>query len=146
MAKELNDSIAVNLMSRSVDGDKELSHKTHHYDNVINYGQQQAIMMIKKQESDYKNKDGNQTTPSLRNFNSVSENPYFIPMHHIHPHSDSYGHSSIDEATRKREIILLKNKEEAKECRRKKKEYVRCLEDRVNLLENQNKNLIEELK
>ena len=55
-------------------------------------------MMIKKQESDYKNNDGNsnflfklsslvkfysftgnQTTPSLSNFNSVSENPYFIP-------------------------------------------------------------------
>jgi len=34
----------------------------------------------------------------------------------------------------------------AKECRRKKKEYVKCLENRVAVLENQNKALIEELK
>ena len=36
--------------------------------------------------------------------------------------------------------------EAAKECRRKKKEYIKCLEQRVNVLENQNKALIEELK
>ena len=34
----------------------------------------------------------------------------------------------------------------ARECRRKKKEYVKCLENRVAVLENQNKALIEELK
>lgn len=37
-------------------------------------------------------------------------------------------------------------REAAKECRRKKKEYVKCLENRVAVLENQNKALIEELK
>lgn len=36
--------------------------------------------------------------------------------------------------------------EAAKECRRRKKEYVRCLETRVAVLENQNKQLIEELQ
>ncbi len=36
--------------------------------------------------------------------------------------------------------------EAAKECRRKKKEYVRCLESRVSILEQQNKQLILELK
>jgi len=36
--------------------------------------------------------------------------------------------------------------EAARECRRKKKEYVKCLENRVAILENQNKTLIEELK
>ena len=41
---------------------------------------------------------------------------------------------------------MLKNREAAKECRRKKKEYVKCLENRVAVLENQNKALIEELK
>lgn len=46
----------------------------------------------------------------------------------------------------KRELRLLKNKEAARECRRKKKEYVKCLENRVAVLENQNKALIEELK
>ena len=37
-------------------------------------------------------------------------------------------------------------REAARECRRKKKEYIKCLENRVALLENQNKTLIEELK
>ena len=37
-------------------------------------------------------------------------------------------------------------REAAKECRRKKKEYVKCLENRVAVLENQNKQLIDELK
>lgn len=50
------------------------------------------------------------------------------------------------EAARKRELRLLKNSEAAKECRRRKKEYVRCLETRVAVLENQNKQLIEELQ
>ena len=34
----------------------------------------------------------------------------------------------------------------ARECRRKKKEYIKCLEERVTVLENQNKALIEELR
>ena len=37
-------------------------------------------------------------------------------------------------------------REAARECRRKKKEYIKCLENRVAVLENQNKALIEELK
>ncbi|XP_055770851.1 cyclic AMP-dependent transcription factor ATF-1-like isoform X3 [Salvelinus fontinalis] len=48
--------------------------------------------------------------------------------------------------TMKREIRLAKNREAARECRRKKKQYVKCLENRVAVLENQNKTLIEELK
>lgn len=51
-----------------------------------------------------------------------------------------------EDATRKREIRLLKNREAARECRNKKKEYIKCLENRVAVLENQNKALIEELK
>jgi len=43
-------------------------------------------------------------------------------------------------------VIITMFREAAKECRRKKKEYVRCLENRVAVLENQNKTLIEELK
>ena len=38
------------------------------------------------------------------------------------------------------------SREAARECRRKKKDYIKCLENRVALLENQNKTLIEELK
>lgn len=54
--------------------------------------------------------------------------------------------AASEEASRKRELRLLKNREAAKECRRKKKDYVKCLENRVAVLENQNKTLIEELK
>ncbi|KAB5523563.1 hypothetical protein PHYPO_G00154050 [Pangasianodon hypophthalmus] len=56
------------------------------------------------------------------------------------------GQGGAEEATRKREVRLMKNREAARECRRKKKEYVKCLENRVAVLENQNKTLIEELK
>ncbi|XP_066487487.1 cAMP-responsive element modulator isoform X2 [Tiliqua scincoides] len=51
-----------------------------------------------------------------------------------------------EEATRKRELRLMKNREAAKECRRRKKEYVKCLESRVAMLEVQNKKLVEELE
>ncbi|NWV07122.1 CREM protein, partial [Ptilonorhynchus violaceus] len=51
-----------------------------------------------------------------------------------------------EEATRKREMRLLKNREAAKECRRRKKEYIKCLESRVAVLEVQNKKLIQELE
>ena len=37
---------------------------------------------------------------------------------------------SITMKIRKREIRLLKNREAARECRRKKKEYIKCLENR----------------
>ncbi|XP_065897474.1 cyclic AMP-dependent transcription factor ATF-1-like isoform X2 [Dysidea avara] len=51
-----------------------------------------------------------------------------------------------DEAHKKRDVRLRKNREAAKECRRKKKEYVRCLENRVSVLESQNQALIGELR
>ena len=43
-------------------------------------------------------------------------------------------------------LFILPNREAARECRAKKKEYIKCLENRVAVLENQNKALIEELK
>lgn len=51
-----------------------------------------------------------------------------------------------DQSRAKREMRLQKNREAARECRRKKKEYIKCLENRVAVLENQNKALIDELK
>lgn len=51
-----------------------------------------------------------------------------------------------EDASRKREMRLMKNRDAAKECRRRKKEYVKCLETRVAVLEHQNKQLIDELK
>ncbi|CBY13307.1 unnamed protein product [Oikopleura dioica] len=61
--------------------------------------------------------------------------------------SSHTGPSEIaEEAARRREIRLMKNREAARECRRKKKEYVKCLENRVGVLEEQNRSLIEELQ
>nr|CAG4643501.1 EOG090X0DMT [Ilyocryptus agilis] len=59
-------------------------------------------------------------------------------------HSDEW--DPAEPTMQKRELRLLKNREAARECRRKKKEYIKCLENRVAVLENQNKALIEELK
>jgi len=56
------------------------------------------------------------------------------------------GAGQAEGQARKREIRLMKNREAARECRNKKKEYIKCLENRVAVLENQNKALIEELK
>jgi len=67
---------------------------------------------------------------------------FFVPV----GVSGGGGHHPPEEQTRKREIRLLKNREAARECRRKKKEYIKCLENRVAVLENQNKALIDELK
>uniref|UniRef100_UPI00358E29E6 cAMP-responsive element modulator-like n=1 Tax=Myxine glutinosa TaxID=7769 RepID=UPI00358E29E6 len=65
----------------------------------------------------------------------------------IHQPSGLPGRQHVwDDTTCKRELRLLKNREAAKECRRRKKEYVKCLENRVSVLENQNKQLIEELQ
>lgn len=43
-------------------------------------------------------------------------------------------------------FLFYDSSEAARECRRKKKEYIKCLEERVAVLENQNKALIEELR
>uniref|UniRef100_A0A8C2RNQ5 cAMP-responsive element modulator n=1 Tax=Capra hircus TaxID=9925 RepID=A0A8C2RNQ5_CAPHI len=43
-------------------------------------------------------------------------------------------------------LLSIFFREAAKECRRRKKEYVKCLESRVAVLEVQNKKLIEELE
>ncbi|XP_037829032.1 uncharacterized protein LOC119616626 [Kryptolebias marmoratus] len=51
-----------------------------------------------------------------------------------------------EDAIKKRQLRLMKNREAARECRQRKKEYVKCLESRVEVLETQNKTLIEELR
>jgi len=78
---------------------------------------------------------------TIRPVSSASTSPSVVM-------SGGMGHSGTGEpeVTKKREIRLLKNREAARECRRKKKEYIKCLENRVAVLENQNKALIDELK
>ncbi|CAH0554959.1 unnamed protein product [Brassicogethes aeneus] len=68
---------------------------------------------------------------------------FFVP---VVAQSGSLSGSAGEDQARKREMRLLKNREAARECRRKKKEYIKCLENRVAVLENQNKTLIDELK
>ncbi|XP_065200129.1 cyclic AMP-dependent transcription factor ATF-1-like isoform X3 [Planococcus citri] len=80
---------------------------------------------------------------------SNQEGQYFMPNDIVV--TQNSGNVSInsvitEDQVRKRELRLLKNREAARECRRKKKEYIKCLENRVAVLENQNKALIEELK
>ncbi|XP_017074249.1 cyclic AMP response element-binding protein B isoform X2 [Drosophila eugracilis] len=78
-------------------------------------------------------------------------NPAMMPMDPTYYLSNRMPYNTnnsgiAEDQTRKREIRLQKNREAARECRRKKKEYIKCLENRVAVLENQNKALIEELK
>lgn len=80
------------------------------------------------------------------NHSDDSNTPFFVPSMSSLGGSVNLPGSPQDESSRKREIRLLKNREAARECRRKKKEYIKCLENRVAVLENQNKALIEELK
>ena len=60
---------------------------------------------------------------------------YMNPMAHKFVSSHSAPSEIAEEAARRREIRLSKNREAARECRRKKKEYVKCLENRVQVLE-----------
>lgn len=96
---------------------------------------------------------GTTTSPNVTAFVQGPNGQYFVPVHTLNStdegivlNGDLSASAVIEETTRKRELRLLKNREAAKECRRKKKDYVRCLENRVALLENQNKTLISELK
>ncbi|KAH8362431.1 hypothetical protein KR200_007115 [Drosophila serrata] len=82
---------------------------------------------------------GNATNSSLMQLDPT----YYMP-NRISYNTNNSG--IAEDQTRKREIRLQKNREAARECRRKKKEYIKCLENRVAVLENQNKALIEELK
>lgn len=81
----------------------------------------------------------NSDLPSPSN-SSNSSNPSSSTTNQIKRHGDG------PDTTRKREVRLQKNRDAARECRRKKKEYIKCLEERVTGLETQNKALIEELR
>lgn len=95
------------------------------------------------------------SNPTILQYAPNAEGQFFIPVSVAVTTQQSYQTASNllqensavpEETSRKRELRLLKNREAARECRRKKKEYVKCLENRVAVLENQNKALIEELK
>ncbi|KAJ1061620.1 hypothetical protein K5549_002655 [Capra hircus] len=87
---------------------------------------------------------GDMQTYQIRTAPSATSLPQTVVM--TSPVTLTSQTSKTDDPQLKREIRLMKNREAARECRRKKKEYVKCLENRVAVLENQNKTLIEELK
>ncbi|XP_014802965.1 PREDICTED: cyclic AMP-dependent transcription factor ATF-1 isoform X2 [Calidris pugnax] len=87
---------------------------------------------------------GDMQTYQIRTTPTTSSLPQTVVM--TSPVTLTSQTSKTDDPQLKREIRLMKNREAARECRRKKKEYVKCLENRVAVLENQNKTLIEELK
>ncbi|KAJ8397034.1 hypothetical protein AAFF_G00010880 [Aldrovandia affinis] len=87
---------------------------------------------------------GEMQTFQIRTTSNTSSLPQTVVM--TSPVNISSHSTKSDDPQMKREIRLAKNREAARECRRKKKEYVKCLENRVAVLENQNKTLIEELK
>ncbi|XP_075055393.1 cyclic AMP-dependent transcription factor ATF-1 [Mixophyes fleayi] len=87
---------------------------------------------------------GDMQTYQIRTTSTTTSLPQTVVM--TSPVTLSCPPTKTDDPQLKREIRLMKNREAARECRRKKKEYVKCLENRVAVLENQNKTLIEELK
>lgn len=87
---------------------------------------------------------GDMQTYQIRTTPSATSLPQAVVM--TSPVTLTSQTTKTDDPQLKREIRLMKNREAARECRRKKKEYVKCLENRVAVLENQNKTLIEELK
>ncbi|XP_018420037.1 PREDICTED: cyclic AMP-dependent transcription factor ATF-1 [Nanorana parkeri] len=87
---------------------------------------------------------GDMQTYQIRTTSTTTSLPQTVVM--TSPVTLSCQTQKSDDPQLKREIRLMKNREAARECRRKKKEYVKCLENRVAVLENQNKTLIEELK
>ncbi|KAF7246940.1 Cyclic AMP-dependent transcription factor ATF-1 [Varanus komodoensis] len=87
---------------------------------------------------------GDMQTYQIRSTPTTTSLPQTVVM--TTPVSLTSQSTKTDDPQLKREIRLMKNREAARECRRKKKEYVKCLENRVAVLENQNKTLIEELK
>ncbi|MEE6471868.1 hypothetical protein FKM82_009402 [Ascaphus truei] len=87
---------------------------------------------------------GDMQTYQIRTTSTTTSLPQTVVM--TSPVTLSCPTTKTDDPQLKREIRLMKNREAARECRRKKKEYVKCLENRVAVLENQNKTLIEELK
>ncbi|CAF0852725.1 unnamed protein product [Adineta ricciae] len=90
--------------------------------------------------SSYKHSRSSNPDLSSPSNSSNSSNPS-SSHHHQSKRQDEGG-----DPTRKRAVRLQKNRDAARECRRKKKEYIKCLEERVTGLETQNKALIEELR
>lgn len=119
----------------------------NHYHTVLPAG---TLQLTSQGEGIHTLTMTNSTTAggTIVQYTQGQDGEFYVPGEIVVTQNASLGGGSIlaEDQARKREMRLLKNREAARECRRKKKEYIKCLENRVAVLENQNKALIEELK
>ncbi|XP_076248391.1 cyclic-AMP response element binding protein B isoform X7 [Calliopsis andreniformis] len=121
--------------------DSEVSSHSLHYQTVIPAGTIQIATQGEGVPGLHTLTMSNATTAggTIVQYAQGQDTQFFVP--------DYTGHGVVvEDAAKKRQLRLLKNREAARECRRKKKEYIKCLENRVAILENRNQTLIEELK
>ncbi|XP_011144772.1 cyclic AMP-responsive element-binding protein 1 isoform X5 [Harpegnathos saltator] len=121
--------------------DSEVSSHSLHYQTVIPAGTIQIATQGEGVPGLHTLTMSNAATPggAIVQYAQGQDTQFFVPAY--------TGHGVVvEDAARKREMRLLKNREAARECRRKKKEYIKCLENRVAVLENRNQTLIDELK
>ncbi|XP_072764683.1 cyclic AMP-responsive element-binding protein 1 isoform X7 [Anoplolepis gracilipes] len=118
--------------------DSEVSSHSLHYQTVIPAGTIQIATQGEGVPGLHTLTMSNATTAggAIVQYAQGQDTQFFVPGHGV----------VVEDAARKRELRLLKNREAARECRRKKKEYIKCLENRVAVLENRNQTLIDELK
>ncbi|XP_026675455.1 cyclic AMP-responsive element-binding protein 1 isoform X2 [Ceratina calcarata] len=121
--------------------DSEVSSHSLHYQTVIPAGTIQIATQAEGVPGLHTLTMSNAATAggTIVQYAQGQDTQFFVPAY--------TGHTVVvEDAARKRELRLLKNRQAARECRRKKKEYIKCLENRVAILENRNQTLIEELK
>ncbi|XP_020278682.1 cyclic AMP-responsive element-binding protein 1 isoform X6 [Pseudomyrmex gracilis] len=118
--------------------DSEVSSHSLHYQTVIPAGTIQIATQGEGVQGLHTLTMSNAATAggAIVQYAQGQDTQFFVPGHGV----------VVEDAARKRELRLLKNREAARECRRKKKEYIKCLENRVAVLENRNQTLIDELK
>ncbi|XP_014615429.1 PREDICTED: cyclic AMP-responsive element-binding protein 1 isoform X5 [Polistes canadensis] len=121
--------------------DSEVSSHSLHYQTVIPAGAIQIATQGEGVPGLHTLTMSNAATAggTIVEYTQTQDAQYFVPAYS--------GHGVVvEDAARKRELRLLKNRQAARECRRKKKEYIKCLENRVAVLESRNQTLIDELK
>ncbi|XP_043273854.1 cyclic AMP-responsive element-binding protein 1 isoform X5 [Venturia canescens] len=121
--------------------DSDMSSHSLHYQTVIPAGTIQIATQGEGVPGLHTLTMSNATTAggAIVQYAQGQDTQFFVPAY--------TGHGVVvEDAARKREMRLQKNREAARECRRKKKEYIKCLENRVAVLENRNQTLIDELK
>uniref|UniRef100_A0A0B8RSM5 Cyclic AMP-responsive element-binding protein 1 n=2 Tax=Lygus hesperus TaxID=30085 RepID=A0A0B8RSM5_LYGHE len=151
--KILNDLGGTKVESSGSDCDSNLdselsSHSLGtHYQAVIPAG---TLQLTSQGEGIHTLTMTNSTTAggTIVQYSSGQDGEFYVPGEIVVTQNTSIGGGPMipEDQARKREMRLLKNREAARECRNKKKEYIKCLENRVAVLENQNKSLIDELK